>query len=78
MRNERYVGSYDCLRLVCLLMRIMTGFLPHTGCLTSEKDQTSRPLGNDRSPESQPNVWRHHNLRFSEAGNSELETVTRN
>ena len=39
---------------------------------------TSSPLGKDRSPESQHNVWRHHNLRCSEAGNSELETVTRN
>ena len=39
---------------------------------------TSSPLDNDLSPESQHNVWRHHNLRCSEAGNSELVTVTRN
>ena len=39
---------------------------------------TSSPLGNDRSPKSQHNVWRHHDLRCSEAGNAELETVTRN
>ena len=35
-------------------------------------------MGNDRSPWSQHNVWRHHNLRCSKADNSELETVTRN
>ena len=39
---------------------------------------TSSPMGNDRSPWSQHNVWRHHNLRCSKADNSELETVTRN
>ena len=38
----------------------------------------SSPMGNDRSPWSQHNVWRHHNLRCSKADNSELETVTRN
>ena len=32
----------------------------------------------DRSPGSQHNVSRHHNLRCSKADNSELETVTRN
>ena len=35
-------------------------------------------MGNDRSPWSQHNVWRHHNLGCSKAGNSELETVIRN
>ena len=35
-------------------------------------------MGNDRSPESQHNVWRHHNLGFLKEGSSELETVTRN
>ena len=39
---------------------------------------TSSPMGNDRSPLSQHNIWRHHNLRCSKADNSELETVTRN
>ena len=39
---------------------------------------TSSPMGNDRSPEGQHNVWRHHNLQCSKADNSELETVTRN
>ena len=39
---------------------------------------TSSPMGNDRSPGSQKNVWRHHNLRCSKADDSELETVTRN
>ena len=32
----------------------------------------------DRSPGSQYNVWRYINLWCSKAGNSELETVTRN
>ena len=32
-------------------------------------------MGNDRSPESQHNVWRHHIQECSKAGNSELETV---
>ena len=40
--------------------------------------ETRSPMGNDRSPWSQHNVWRHHNLRCSKADNSELETVTRN
>ena len=40
--------------------------------------KTSSPMGNDRSPWSQHNVWTHHNLRCSKADNSELETVTRN
>ena len=35
-------------------------------------------MGNDRSPWSQHNVWRHNNLRCSKADNSEHETVTRN
>ena len=35
-------------------------------------------MGNDRSPGSQHNVWRHHNLLCSKAGKSELETVIRN
>ena len=35
-------------------------------------------MGNDRSPWSQHNVWRHKNLQCSKADNSELETVTRN
>ena len=39
---------------------------------------TSSPMGNDRSPWSQDNVCRHHNLGCSKADNSELETVTRN
>ena len=39
---------------------------------------TSSPMGNNRSPWSQHNVWRNHNLRCSKADNSELETVTRN
>ena len=34
-------------------------------------------MENDRSPWSQHNVWRHLNLRYSKAGNSELETMTR-
>ena len=36
---------------------------------------TSSSMGNYRSPGSQHNLWRHHNLRCSEAGNSELEIV---
>ena len=40
--------------------------------------ETSSPMGNDRSPGSQHNVWLYHNLWCSKAGNSELETVTRN
>ena len=43
-----------------------------------KNQSTSSPMGNDRSPWSQHNVWRHHNLRCSKADNSELETVTRN
>ena len=35
-------------------------------------------MGNDRSPGSQHNIWRHHILECSEAGNSELNTVTEN
>ena len=35
-------------------------------------------MGNDRSPVSQHNLWRHHNLRCSKPDNSELERVTRN
>ena len=38
---------------------------------------TSSPMGNDRSPESRMNVRRHHYLQYSKAGNSELETVIR-
>ena len=41
-------------------------------------NMTSSPKGIDRSPWSQHNVLRHHNLVCSKAGNSELETVTRN
>ena len=40
--------------------------------------ETSSTMGNDRSPGSQHNVWRHHDLECSKAGNSELETVVRN
>ena len=40
--------------------------------------KTSSPMGNDRSPWSQHNIWRHHNLRISKTNNSELETVIRN
>ena len=39
---------------------------------------TNSPMGNNRSPWSQHNVWRHHNLQCSKADNSELETVIRN
>ena len=35
-------------------------------------------MGKDRSPGSQHNVQRHHNLECSKAGNSEHETVIRN
>ena len=35
-------------------------------------------MGNDHSPGSQHNVWRHHNLGYLKAGNSEIETVIRN
>ena len=35
-------------------------------------------MNNDRSSGSQHNVWRHHDLRCSKAGNSELEIVIRN
>ena len=41
-------------------------------------EETISPMGNDRSPGSKHNVWRHHNLGYSKAGNSELETVIRN
>ena len=37
------------------------------------KITASNPMGNDSSPGSQHNVWRHHNLGFS----NELETVIR-
>ena len=47
---------------------------PHHDGIT----ETSSQMGNDRSPGSQHNVWRHHNLGCSKADNSELETVTRN
>ena len=40
--------------------------------------KTSSPMGNDSSFGSQHNDWRHHYLRCSKAGNSELETVIRN
>ena len=42
--------------------------------------KTSSPMGNDRSPESLHNVLRYHiiTLWCSKAGNSELETVTKN
>ena len=39
--------------------------------------ETSSPMGNARSPESQHNVCRHHILECSKAGHSELETVIR-
>ena len=39
---------------------------------------SSSPMGKDRSPWSQHNVWRYQNLRCSKADNSELKTVTRN
>ena len=45
---------------------------------TAIKNGTSSPVGNDHSPGGQHNVWRHHNLCSSKAGNSELETVIRN
>ena len=45
---------------------------------SSPENKTSSTMGNDRSPWSQHYVWRHHNLRCSKAGNSELETLTRN
>ena len=32
-------------------------------------------MGNDRSPESQHNVWRHHTLQCLKEGNSEFESV---
>ena len=35
-------------------------------------------MGDDRSPGSQHNVWRQHNLRCSKAGHSEIETVIKN
>ena len=35
-------------------------------------------MGNDRLPESQHNISRTHNLQFSKAGHSELDTVVRN
>ena len=35
-------------------------------------------MGNVRLPGNQHKVWRHHNLRFSKEGNSELEIVIRN
>ena len=47
----------------------------HIMCATTNK--TSSPMDNDRSPWSQHNVWRHHNLRCPKADNSEHETVTR-
>ena len=34
-------------------------------------------MGNDRSSESQNNVWRHHILQYPKAGDAELETATR-
>ena len=43
-----------------------------------KNESTSSQMGNNRSPWSQHNVWRHQNLRCSKAENSELETVTRN
>ena len=35
-------------------------------------------MGNNRSPGSQHEPWRHHSLQCTKAGNSEFETVTRN
>ena len=48
------------------------------GFYTYGDEKTSSPMGNDRSPGGQHNVWRRHNLGCSKAGNSELETVIRN
>ena len=42
------------------------------------KKKTSSPMSNDRSPGSQHNVWRHHNLWCSKTSYSELETVIKN
>ena len=39
--------------------------------------RTSSPMGNDHSPESQHNVWKHHILGCTKAGNYELETAIR-
>ena len=50
----------------------------HTILQLPTENITSSPMGNDRSPGSQHNVWRHHYLQCSKAGNSELETVIRN
>ena len=41
-------------------------------------NRSGSTMGNDRSPGSQYNVWRHHNLGCSKAGNSELEKVIGN
>ena len=49
----------------------------HTTITRHQRDKTSSRMGNNRSPGSQHNVWRHHNLRCSKARHSELETVIR-
>ena len=46
--------------------------------LSRVDNQTSSPMGTDRSPGSQYNAWRHHNLGCSKAGHSEFETVIGN
>ena len=56
----------------------LEGEISNSELLSALKIWTSSPMGNDRSPWSQHNVWRHDNLRCSEASNSVLETVTRN
>ena len=43
----------------------------------STHQQTSSPMGYDRSTCSQHNAWRHQNLRCSKVGNSKHETMTR-
>ena len=64
------------LKISYRLLVYLTSFIVCSGDISKKK--TSSPMGNDRSPWSQHNVWRHHNLRYSKADNSELETVTRN
>ena len=62
MGSCRISNPFEILWLVLLPARI------------KKNKSTRSPMGNDRSPWSQHDVWRHHNLQCSKAGNSEFET----
>ena len=62
-------GIWQKFKLIQAFMNVLVSYKSKDGQINKQ------PMGNDRSPGSKHIVWRHHNLRCSKAGNSELETV---